>query len=303
MASKASIKDLTLSNVVIEDTYLFGMENLEKVTITKKVKTLPTGAFFNRKRLKKVFVDPQSIITKIPQCCFLNCEQLQLCSIPESVISIEERAFKGCKLLKQIEIPRDVRYVDPTAFDGWTPEQRIYHYSELNLSDKCHATFIDISETISVSERVITHESDLSMKKYIVTVKGGHVGRKHYIPLKFPIQATSKKEAASIARQIPRVKHDHKDAILDVYPVTDEMYNKQIEENDRDPYLKIKSRHEQKKIEEMIETRKIAEKKYLIKEQKDISQRKVIETTQKECFSIDKKKKQTIENEIKLKDN
>lgn len=260
MASKASIKDLTLSSVVVEDTYLFGINNLEKITITKKVKTLPAGAFFNRKLLKKVFIDSKSTITKIPQCCFLNCEQLQLCSIPESVISIEERAFKGCKRLKQIEIPRDVRYVDPSAFDGWTQEQRIYHYNELKLSDKCNATLIDISETKECSQRVISHESDLSMKRYIVTVKAGHVGRKYYIPLKFPIQATSKKEAAAFARQIPRVKHDHKDAILDVCAASEEAFNKQLEENNNDPYLKAKNKQQQNVYKSDINSRKILEK-------------------------------------------
>ncbi|OHE26361.1 MAG: hypothetical protein A2Y45_08230 [Tenericutes bacterium GWC2_34_14] len=261
MASKASIRDLTLSSIVIEDVFLHGMTNLVKVTIAKKVKTLPTGAFHNRKKLKKVFFDPLISITKIPECCFLNCEHLEVCGIPESVISIDERAFKGCKNLKQIEIPKGTKYVDPTAFDGWTKEQRIYHYSQFVLSDKCQATLIDISDIEETHQRVVTHESDLSIKKYIVTVKGGHVGKTHYIPLKFPIQATSKKEAALIARQIPRVKHHHKDAVLDVIAVTEEMFQQQLMENDQDPFLKIKSKHQQREIDDLVNKRIVPETK------------------------------------------
>ncbi len=259
MLSKASIKSLTLSDVHVEDVYLHGMVNLEKITITKRVKTLPSGAFHNRKKLKKVFIEPEISLTKIPECCFLNCDQLELVTIPESTISIEERAFQGCSKVKQIEIPQNVRFVDPSAFNGWGPNQRIFHYRQIELSEKCKSVLIDLSDEDVVSQRIVTHETDLSKKKYIVTVKGGHVGRKYYIPLRFPIEATSKKEAARIARQIPRVKHDHKDAIIDVIAVDDETFFKQIELNNQDPYFKAKNKQQQNIFKDDIDKRKISE--------------------------------------------
>jgi len=55
------------------------------------------------------------------------------------------------------------------------------------------------------------------MKKfYIVTAKCGHVGKSKYILIDFPVIAEDGREAAKIARQIPRVKHHHKDAIRNV---------------------------------------------------------------------------------------
>lgn len=59
------------------------------------------------------------------------------------------------------------------------------------------------------------------MKKYFkVTAKCGHVGRGYYYPGEFFVMADSAKEAASKVRCFPRVKHDHKDAILSVDEIT-----------------------------------------------------------------------------------
>ena len=55
------------------------------------------------------------------------------------------------------------------------------------------------------------------LKQYFMVIaKCGHVGRNNYIPVKFAVKAESKKAAAKMVRNFPRVKHDHKDAILDV---------------------------------------------------------------------------------------
>ena len=51
------------------------------------------------------------------------------------------------------------------------------------------------------------------MEFYLVTTKCGHVGKGHYVPITFPIKAENGKEAAKIARMLPRVKHHHWDAI------------------------------------------------------------------------------------------
>lgn len=59
------------------------------------------------------------------------------------------------------------------------------------------------------------------MKKYFkVTAKCGHVGRGYYYPGEFYVMAETAKEAASKVRCFPRVKHDHKDAILSVEEIT-----------------------------------------------------------------------------------
>ena len=49
---------------------------------------------------------------------------------------------------------------------------------------------------------------------YEVVCKGGHVGSNNYFPMHLFIAAENGREAAAIARQAPRVKHDRKDSIM-----------------------------------------------------------------------------------------
>lgn len=93
------------------------------------------------------------------------------------------------------------------------------------------------------------------MNYYLVTTKCGHVGKSYYIPITFPIIAEDGKEAARIARNKPRVKHDHWDAILSCISVDEETYNKQIEINRDDPYLHVGSRHAQNALIDQIKHR------------------------------------------------
>ena len=88
---------------------------------------------------------------------------------------------------------------------------------------------------------------------YLVSCKCGHVGRDKYIPINFAVIAENGEEAAYIARYIPRVKHDHKDAILDVRCITLEEFLEIKEINDNDPYLKCHSRQEQNLIVNLAE--------------------------------------------------
>ena len=90
-------------------------------------------------------------------------------------------------------------------------------------------------------------------KYYTVIAKCGHVGRKNYSPVKFAVVAESGKEAAKKVRQFPRVKHDHKDAILDVRCITLEECLEIKEINENDPYLKCHSRQEQNLIVNLAE--------------------------------------------------
>lgn len=97
------------------------------------------------------------------------------------------------------------------------------------------------------------------MAYYLVLTKCGHVGRNYYMPIWFPVEAEDGKEAARIARSIPRVKHDHKDAILDCVRTDYEGFLAQIEENANDPYLQCRSRHEQNQIMPLIKHRLVVD--------------------------------------------
>ena len=87
------------------------------------------------------------------------------------------------------------------------------------------------------------------MKKYFeVTVKCGHVGRGKYIDKKLAISAESAKQAAKIARDTPRVKHHHKDAILFCKEITVDEYEVLKKENENDLYFQVHSIQEQKRF-------------------------------------------------------
>ena len=92
----------------------------------------------------------------------------------------------------------------------------------------------------------------IEYKYYIVKAKCGHVGRDKYMPIKFPIMAKNKKQAADIVRHKPRVKKDHKDAILDVNEVDKKTFDNQVFCNNYDPYLNVKSKYEQNKVMSLI---------------------------------------------------
>lgn len=91
----------------------------------------------------------------------------------------------------------------------------------------------------------------MNSKYYKVTCKCGHVGRNKFIPISFPIMAQNGKDAAKLARYIPRVKHDRKDAILECKEITYEEYLQLKKINKKDPYLKCKNVQEQNLIENL----------------------------------------------------
>ena len=101
-----------------------------------------------------------------------------------------------------------------------------------------------------------------------VTCKCGHVGVKHYIKISFPVIAATGKGAAEIARYIPRVKHEHKDAILECKEITIEKFQELQEINKHDPYLCCKCKQEQEMIKD-FSNRLELEPRYLNKEKKN----------------------------------
>ena len=84
-----------------------------------------------------------------------------------------------------------------------------------------------------------------------VLVKCGHVGIHNCINVWMPVEAENRKEAAAKARWMPRVKHHHKDAILDVVIISKEEYDELIEINKNDPYLNCHSKQEQNCIDDL----------------------------------------------------
>jgi len=99
--------------------------------------------------------------------------------------------------------------------------------------------------------------NEMEIKYFAVEAKCGHVGRKNCIIITFPIVADDKKEAARIARKMPRVKHDHKDAILSVKQISEDEYLSLKEINSSDDYLKCVSKQEQRILCKNLDSRVI----------------------------------------------
>lgn len=111
---------------------------------------------------------------------------------------------------------------------------------------------------------------------YEVIAKCGHVGRKHYVPIKFAVVAKDGKEAAKKVRQFPRVKHNHKDAILYVNKIDYERYLEIVEINNNDPYLKCHSKQEQNLIDSLEERLEIDLHNQKVKYDKEVRLQRVI---------------------------
>ena len=84
---------------------------------------------------------------------------------------------------------------------------------------------------------------------YAVKCKCGHVGRNHCILVTFPVVAESGKDAALIARNIPRCKHHHKDCIREVIKISYEEFMLIKKANDNDPYLKFDCIQKQRELD------------------------------------------------------
>lgn len=85
-------------------------------------------------------------------------------------------------------------------------------------------------------------------KLFRVTVKCGHVRKNQYIPITFAVKAENGKEASTIARWIPRVKHHNKNAVLECVEIDQEEFQRINLVNKNNPYLKCSSKQEQKRL-------------------------------------------------------
>lgn len=100
------------------------------------------------------------------------------------------------------------------------------------------------------------------MKYFVVTAKMGHVGRHNYYRGRLYIATSNKKEAARLARGVPRVKHDRKDAIIDVVEIDFSSYVAGQEENRQIAYFSCTCPQEQRAYFHQIEDDVFLEESY-----------------------------------------
>lgn len=84
------------------------------------------------------------------------------------------------------------------------------------------------------------------MKYFKVTAKCGHVGKNNFYKGTLFLKAENGKDAARIARNCPRVKHDQKDAILSVEEIDGIFFRMGRELNNSIHYYTCESVQEQR---------------------------------------------------------
>jgi len=238
---------------------------IKKVTIHEKVKKMGTSVFEGCENLKRVKFMGTSELVVIPEKAFKDCKSLEEFVIPEEVGVIKKYAFSGCTGVKHIVIPDSVIAIEAGAFDKWKDNQTIEMHRNFKFGIVCKAKIINHSQENTEIEEDLCYETDDGKYMYAVKTKCGHVGRHRYMEIEFPIVAETKKEAAKIARKLPRVKHDHKFAIISVEQIDSQRYNELQKINSNDPYLKIKSKYQQRGMEEEIDQRAKSEPNYVRK--------------------------------------
>lgn len=75
------------------------------------------------------------------------------------------------------------------------------------------------------------------MNYYLVTAKCGHVGKRNYIDVEFPVCAENGSEAAQMVLKRNKVKRHLKNAITSVSRITEEQYKSYVKEDKYKNYL------------------------------------------------------------------
>jgi len=249
--------------VYIGEAVFKNKQKIKKATLHENVKKMGTSVFEGCNTLRKVKFLGESQLVVIPEKAFKDCEALEEFIIPGEVGVIKRYAFSGCTNIKQIVIPKSVIAIEAGAFDKWNKDQTIEIHRDFKFGLVCKARIINHNQEHSEMKEDLIYETDDGRYMYAVKTKCGHVGRHRYMEIEFPIIAETKKEAAKIARGLPRVKHDHKFAILSVEQIDRIRYDELKENNSLDLYLKIKSKYQQKAIEDEINKRAKYEENYI----------------------------------------
>ena len=121
------------------------------------------------------------------------------------------------------------------------------------------------------------------------------MANKYFIRISFPIVATCGKDASSIARYIPRVKHDHKDAILDCKEISYKEYLELQIINNKDPYLKCECKQEQEMIDNFSSRLELEPR--LLKKEKKTKRESVEYRLKKQSYTLNEKWWEYLEEE------
>lgn len=243
-------------------------KKLINISFNEKLSIIDQESFKDCTHLEKVYFPYKTELMTIPESCFENCYNLKYISIPNSLDYINSKAFKNCTNIDVLTIPKKIVSIDHDAFEGWTSKQEIIIYKDYGKFINCDAK-ISLFKDNDTDTLESLQRKETGQRYFAVTCKCGHVSRKYYMPITFGIVAKNRKEASRIARKLPRVKHNHKYAIIDNKEISFIEYKRINEQNKYDPYLNVQSNYQQKEIMDSIEGRLVLEDKYKSKHSKN----------------------------------
>ncbi len=241
---------------VLDKDFIKNFPKMRKLTISENVERVEADCFTAHKHLRKVYFVRDSKIEIIPKNCFKDCLNLEEIVLPESLITISSKAFKNCLRLKTLIIPNSVKVISEDTFKNWQKDQMLIIFKKYGTLD----SFLGKIHQEHLSEESSYQIIKNNPKRYFaVTCKCGHVGRDHYIPITFAIVAGNKKEASEKASTFPRVKKNHRYRILSNKEIDYQTYLKIKADNEKDPYLHIKTKSQQRLIQPEIDKRTVKE--------------------------------------------
>lgn len=254
--------DIPRNIVQICNSTFQGNKSIKKVSLHSQLQLLDVFCFKGCTNLETVYIPSDSYLYRVPESCFEDCEHLKNISLPKSLVSIDANAFKNCYNIPVLTIPKEVNEVSATAFVNWSENQELVLHKEYGEFEDCKAKITRLYEESKLQDALIQDKND-GNRYFAVTCKCGHVRKKYYIPITYAVLAKNRKEAAAIARDIPRVKHNHPDAILENVEISYIDFLEQKKINQNDPYLNAHSRKEQEDIFHFIKDRLIPEPLYV----------------------------------------
>lgn len=207
------------------------------------------------KEVDKIAPGNKELVIKILNNFYNKEEQMpELTCIYDAKFIINFQDFsKICfNIVNKKEIPH-------TAKTKFSALRSVYKKSSKYIKEKYHSQMSTLFHYFKTS--VVTMQDSIKVKNFKVVVKCGHVGKNRYYPGVFVVKALTASEAASKARNLPRVKHEAKHAILDVKEIDYKEVERIFKKREKEIYFHINNAKQRKILNPLIQRLVVKEEK------------------------------------------
>lgn len=91
-------------------------QNLQKVTLSSAIKTIPWQAFWKCENLKEIII-PEGV-EEISYTAFCGCKRMESITLPKGLKKVGSAAFKDCEQLKTVKMLDSSTQVDADSFEN-----------------------------------------------------------------------------------------------------------------------------------------------------------------------------------------